>query len=126
MFVIRKITDPRLSRRICENYGQDGEACFAYGAFQKDAVLATAVFCCSADGHVRLLGVDTGRKADTGLVDGLCRAAFSQLYRQGAAQYGELDKALPQELRRSMTKFGYPEVGRFELGAFFAKKHCGQ
>lgn len=125
MFQIKRIADPRLAERVCASFNVFQQGAFAYGAFQDGEILATAAFTRSPEGCVTLHGVDTGRKTDLGLVDGMARAAFLAQLRQGATQ-GRLDTALPHELRLALTKRNYALEGPFDLGAFFAKKCCGK
>ncbi len=124
MFVIKRISDPRLNSRVCGSYGLDEEYAFAYGAYKDQEILATAAFVLTED-KVALAGVDTGRRMDLDLVDGLARAAFSAQLRQGT-QNGELDPRLPKELRQSLTKLGYQAQGPFSLKDFFAHRNCGR
>lgn len=123
MFLIRRIADPRLSGRICQSFGVDAPGAFAYGAFQNDNVLATAVFLTGVGGNVTLCGVDTGRRTDIGLIDGMARAAFSA-QRKCGARTGQLGDELTDEVRLALTKLGYAEREPFDLAAFFAKKAC--
>ena len=83
MFQIRRLSDPRLSARVCGSFGLDGKNAFAYAAFQKEEVLATAVFTLEG-GCVVLEGADTGRRTDLALIDGMARAAFAAQLRNGA------------------------------------------
>ena len=125
MFQIKRISDPRLSERVCASFNGFEEGAFAYGAFQNDQILATAAFTRSPDGCVTLHGVDTGRKTDLGLIDGMARAAFVTQLRQGATK-GCLDSSLPQELRLALSKRNYAMEGPFDLEEFFSKKCCGR
>ena len=125
MFQIKRIADPRLAERVCASFNVFQQGAFAYGAFQDGEILATAAFTRSPEGCVTLHGVDTGRKTDLGLIDGMARAAFLAQLRQGATQ-GRLDTALPHELRLARTKRNCALEGPFDLGAFFAKKCCGR
>lgn len=125
MFQIKRIADPRLAERVCASFNVFQQGAFAYGAFQDGEILATAAFTRSPEGCVTLHGVDTGRKTDLGLIDGMARAAFLAQLRQGATQ-GRLDTALPHELRLALTKRNYALEDPFDLGAFFAKKCCGK
>lgn len=124
MFMIKRIADERLAQRICSNLGVEEKGAFAYGAFQDEQVLATAAFVTEPGGCVVLCGVDTGRRKDIGLVDGMARAAFSTQQRAGAktARLGDkLDPALCQAL----SKLGYTTDAAFPLERFFAAKKCG-
>ena len=123
VFLIKRIADPRLSERICQSFGIDAPGAFAYGAFQNDNVLATAVFLTGQGGNVVLCGADTGRRMDIGLIDGMARAAFSAQLKCGA-RTGQLGDKLPDEARLALTKLGYGEREPFDLAAFFAKKAC--
>ena len=105
MFQIRRLSDPRLSARVCGSFGLDGKNVFAYAAFQKDEVLATAVFTLE-EGCVVLEGADTGRRTDLPLIDGMARAAFAAQLRNGVAA-ARLGGRLPAELRHSLNKLGY-------------------
>ena len=122
MFQIRRLSDPRLSARVCGSFGLDGKNVFAYAAFQKDEVLATAVFTLE-EGCVVLEGADTGRRTDLPLIDGMARAAFAAQLRNGVAA-ARLGGRLPAELRHSLNKLGYAAEGSFSLQEFFEKKNC--
>lgn len=123
MFQIRRLSDPRLSARVCGSFGLDGKTVFAYAAFQKEEVLATAVFSLEG-GCVVLEGADTGRRTDLALIDGMARAAFAAQLRNGA-ESARLGDRLPAELCHSLNKLGYALDGPFSLQAFFEKKNCG-
>lgn len=123
MFVIRRVSDPRLAGRICGSFGVDEKGAFAYGAFQNDEVLATAVFFTSGGGCVTLCGADTGRRLDVSLADGLARAAFGAQLRAGA-KTARLGEGISEELRLALTKLGYASRGEFNLEKFFLKKNC--
>lgn len=122
MFQIRRLSDPRLSARVCGSFGLDGKNVFAYAAFQKDEVLATAVFTLE-EGCVVLEGADTGRRTDLPLIDGMARAAFAAQLRNGVAA-ARLGGRLPAELRHSLNKLGYAAEDPFSLQEFFEKKNC--
>ena len=124
MFLIKRVTDPRLAARICDSFGTPENGSFAYAATQGDAVLGTAVVCPAPGGCVSLAGADTGRRLDVGLVDGMARAAFTAQMRAGALS-AKLGEGLSEELRRALTKLGYEAREPFPLEAFFAKKSCG-
>lgn len=125
MFTIKKIADERLSQRICDNLGVEDKGAFAYGAFQDDKVLATAAFVTEPGGCVALRRVDTGRRQDIGLIDGMARAAFSAQLRAGA-KTARLGDELDLSLRQALSKLGYAPEGPFALEAFFAQKNCGR
>lgn len=71
MFLIKRVTDPRLAARICDSFGAPENGSFAYAATKGDEVLGTAVFFTAPGGCVTLAGADTGRRLDVGLVDGM-------------------------------------------------------
>ena len=111
MFQIRRLSDPRLSARVCGSFGLDGKNVFA-----------TAVFTLE-EGCVVLEGADTGRRTDLPLIDGMARAAFAAQLRNGVAA-ARLGGRLPAELRHSLNKLGYAAEGSFSLQEFFEKKNC--
>ncbi|MCI8649883.1 MAG: hypothetical protein HFG20_07185 [Anaerotruncus sp.] len=122
MFTIKRIEDPRLSARVCGSYGLDEPGMFAYAACENGQVLATAAFVLR-DGCATLCGVDTGKRTDLALIDGMARAAFSAQLRAGVQQ-ARLDDSLPEQLRLALTKRGYTAQGAFSLEAFFAHRNC--
>ena len=124
MFLIKRVTDPRLAARICDSFGTPENGSFAYAATKGDEVLGTAVFFTAPGGCVTLAGADTGRRLDVGLVDGMARAAFTAQMRAGALS-AKLGEGLSEELRRALTTLGYEAREPFPLEAFFAKKSCG-
>lgn len=123
MFLIKRVGDRRLAQRICGSFGVPEDA-LVYGAFKDGEVLATAVFL-EEDDCLVLQDVDTGRRMDVDLVDGLARAAWNAGRRTGIKR-ARLGDKLPQELRLALTKRGYALDGSFDLGEFFQKKHCGK
>ena len=106
MFLIKRVTDPRLAARICDSFGAPENGSFAYAATKGDEVLGTAVFFTAPGGCVTLAGADTGRRLDVGLVDGMARAAFTAQMRAGALS-AKLGEGLSEELRLALTKLGY-------------------
>lgn len=52
MFLIKRVTDPRLTARICDSFGAPENGSFAYAATKGDEVLGTAVFF-TAPGRLR-------------------------------------------------------------------------
>ena len=124
MFQIKRITDPRLSGRVCQSFGVFERGAFAYGAFQNDNVLATAVFLTSG-GCVTLLAADAGRKPDIGLIDGMARAAFSAQLKAGA-KTARLGEGVPADVRLALSKLHYAPEEAFDLEEFFSKKCCGK
>ena len=100
MFLIKRVTDPRLAARICDSFGAPENGSFAYAATKGDEVLGTAVFFTAPGGCVTLAGADTGLSA-------------------------KLGEGLSEELRLALTKLGYEAREPFPLEAFFAKKSCG-
>ena len=123
MLTIKRIADQRLNGRICSSFNVDNPEAFAYGAFDRDQVLGTAVFQTQGE-TVVLCGADTGRRLDVGLIDGMARAAFFAQMRAGAknGQVGDVS----DEVRLALTKLGYDAVAPFPLASFFAKKNCGR
>lgn len=124
MFLIKRVIDPRLASRICDSFGAPKKGAFAYAATKGEEVLGTAAFFTAPGGCVTLVGADTGRRLDVGLVDGMARAAFSAQMKAGA-QTAQLGAELSGELRLALTKLGYGAQEPFPLEAFFAKKQCG-
>lgn len=125
MFAIKRITDPRLAERICGSFGVHEKGAFAYAAFQNEDVLATAAFITAQGGCVTLCGVDTGRREDIGLIDGIARAAFSA-QRKAGAKTACLGDGIPERTKLALTKLGYQADGAFDLEQFFAKKSCAR
>ena len=123
MLSIRRIADPRLAQRVCSSFGVDEKGAFAYAAYQREEVLATAAFLTEPGGCVVFCGADTGRRTDVDLVDGLVRAAFSAQRRAGA-KTARIGEQVGRELRLALTKLNYPAEGAFDLDAFFANKRC--
>lgn len=124
MFLIKQISDKRLAERISGSFGVDASEAIVYGAFKNDDVLATAVFLKEEDCMV-FHDVDTGRRMDADLADGLARAAFNVGMRTWAKR-GKLGENLPKELCLALTKRGYAADTSFALEGFFAKKKCGR
>lgn len=124
MFLIKRVGDQRLAQRICESFGAELEGALVYGAFRDEEVLATAVLRMDGD-CMALEQVDTGRRLDVDLVDGIARAAFFTGTRKGI-KMARLGKGLPKELRLALTKLGYEMDEPFTLDGFFAKKNCGK
>ena len=125
MFQIKRIADERLAQRVCASFGVEQAGAFAYAAYRDSEVLATAAFLTETGGCVTLLGVDTGRRTDVDLVDGLARAAFSAQRKAGAVS-ARLSDRLPVSLRQALSKRGYAVAGAFALADFFARKNsCG-
>lgn len=124
MFQIKKIMDERLAQRVCASFGVEEPGAFAYGAFRGGDVLATAAFVTEQGGCVVMRGVDTGRRVDVGLVDGIARAVFSAQLRAGA-KTARLSVELPVSLRQSLSKLGYHMEEPFSLETFFSRKNCG-
>lgn len=123
MFMIKRITDERLVGRILGSYGIDESAKgFAYGAFKDDDVLATAAFFVRGDCLV-FHGIDTGRRMDVDLADGMARAAFHAAQRTGIKQ-GALGEMLSQDLKVALSKRNYALNAPFSLSTFFAKRNC--
>lgn len=54
MFLIKRVTDPRLAARICDSFGAPENGSFAYAATKGDEVLGTAVFFTAPGGCVTL------------------------------------------------------------------------
>ncbi len=106
--------------RILGSFGVDQPAAMVYGAFEEDAVLATAVFVEKEDCLV-MEDIDTGKRMDASLADAIAQAAFHAALRIGIQQ-GQLGEKLPQELRLALTKRGYEMGQAFPLKTFFQKK----
>lgn len=113
MFLIKRVTDPRLAARICDSFGAPENGSFAYAATKGDEVLGTAVFFTAPGGCVTLAGADTGRRLDVGLVDGMARAAFTAQMRAGALS-AKLGEGLSEELRLALTKLITCEAKRLK------------
>lgn len=124
MFLIKRVGDQRLARRICESFGAQSEGAVVYGAFRDDEVLATAILRVDGD-CMTLEQADTGRRLDVDLVDGIARAAFFAGTRKGVKR-ARLGESLSGDLRLALTKLGYEMHGPFGLDEFFAKKNCGK
>lgn len=120
MFEIKRISDKHTAARICGSFGVLDESAFAYAAFSKGDVLATAAFT-QQDGCVTFCGADTGRRLDIGLIDGMIRAAFSAQMRAGAA-HGAICSGISKEVTLAFSKLGYPQETPFSLEQFFSKK----
>lgn len=120
MFTIKRITDPRAARRVAASFDAPDNA-IAYGAFKDGTVLGTAVFVTDTGGCVTFLQVDTGRRLDVELADGMARAAFSAQMRAGA-KAARLGEAISPELRLALSKRGYRLEGAFPLESLFARK----
>lgn len=125
MFIIKRITDPRVADRVCASFGADGKGAFAYAAYQNDEVLATAAFLTAVGGCVTLCGADTGRRRDISLIDGLARAAFFA-QRKAGAKTARVGEKLEPEVRLALSKLGYDAAEPFDLNAFFARKNCSK
>ena len=93
MFCIKRITEERMVHRILGSFGVDQPAAMVYGAFEEDAVLATAVFVEKEDCLV-MEDIDTGKRMDASLADAIAQAAFHAAVRIGIQQ-GQLGKASP-------------------------------
>ena len=100
MFLIKRVTDPRLAARICDSFGAPENGSFAYAATKGDEVLGTAVFFTAPGGCVTLAGADTGRRLDVGLVDGMARAAFTAQMRAGALSASCASRSPSSAMRR--------------------------
>lgn len=124
MFVIKQVGDKRLAGRISGSFDIDSPDAVVYGAFKNEDVLATAVFLKEGDQMV-MEAVDTGKRLDVDLADGLARAAFHAARRTGTKR-GRLGERLSKELKLALTKLGYSIDGDFALEAFFAVKNCGK
>lgn len=123
MFLIKRIADKRIAERVCGSFGVTGKGIFAYAAYKNDEVLATAAFVMDDAGCCTLCGVDTGRRADIPLIDGIARAAFNAQMNAGA-KTGCLGEKIPQQVKFALSKLGYLTDKTFDLVEFFSKKQC--
>ena len=123
MFLITRITDPRLAERVCGSFSVFEKGAFAYAAYKGEDVLATAAFFTAPGGCCTLCGVDTGRRIDIPMIDGIARAAFNTQLKAGA-KTARLGQGIPQEIQFALTKLGYRIGEEFSLAEFFARKHC--
>lgn len=123
MFLIKRIADERIAQRVCGSFGVTEKGLFAYAAYKNDEVLATSAFFTDEKGCCTMCGVDTGRRPDVPLIDGIARAAFFAQMNAGA-KTGCFGKGINQQLRFALSKLGYPTEKPFELASFFAKKKC--
>lgn len=123
MFLIKRIADQRLAARVCGSFGVSGKGLLAYAAYKDDEVLATAAFVTSPEGCCTLCGVDTGRRTDIPLIDGMARAAFNAQMKAGA-KTARLGDGISRDIKFALSKLGYSQDDEFDLARFFAKKHC--
>lgn len=124
MFLIKRVTDPRLAARICDSFGAPENGSFAYAATKGDEVARHGGVLHRA-GRLR----DPRRRGHRPAARrGACRRdGARRLYGADACggPFGEARGGLSEELRLALTKLGYEAREPFPLEAFFAKKSCG-
>lgn len=125
MFLIKRVTDPRLAARICDSFGAPENGSFAYAATKGDEVLGTAVFFTGAG---RLRDPRPARTPAGGSTWGSSTGWRAPPLRRRCVR-GPFRRSSGRGFRRSCASRSPSSAMEarepFPLEAFFAKKSCG-